>query len=117
MNIKFVEKPWGFEEIWAHTQNYVGKILTINPGNKLSLQYHEKKEETIRVLGGTLFLHHKENDSDNLSVSQLTEGCVFHVSPRTVHRFEAREEKVILVEVSTSEITDVVRLEDDFGRI
>jgi mannose-6-phosphate isomerase len=116
MDIKFVDKPWGFEEIWAHTQNYVGKILTINPGSKLSLQYHEKKEETIRVLEGTLFLHHKEGDNDKLSVKQMDKGSVFHVTPRTVHRFEAREDKVVLVEVSTSEITDVVRIEDDFGR-
>jgi len=111
----FVEKPWGSEEIWAKTENYVGKILNIHPHKKLSLQYHEKKEETIRVLDGILFLHHN-NSEGNLTISPLGPGEIFHVSPNTIHRFEARDSQVTLLEVSTTEIDDVVRVEDDFGR-
>lgn len=111
----FVEKPWGSEEIWAQTENYVGKILNIQPNKKLSLQYHIKKEETIRVLDGILFLHHNNSEGD-LTISPLSVGDVFHISPGTVHRFEARNSQVTLLEVSTIEIDDVIRIEDDFGR-
>jgi len=114
MTVKHVTKPWGSEEIWAHTPKYVGKILYINPNSKLSLQLHRQKEETIRVLSGRLFLHHEVDTV--LTVTEMVEGDTFHVPVGTVHRFEARGEPVQLLEVSTSELDDVVRLQDDYNR-
>lgn len=109
-----VEKPWGHEEIWARTSKYVGKILHINSGHRLSQQFHRYKEETIRVLSGTLLL---ETGMGADSTSQtLRQGEVFHVSPGTIHRFCAPDEDVVLLEVSTPELDDVVRLEDDYAR-
>ena len=116
MSIKYVEKPWGHEEIWAHTEKYVGKILYINPNSKLSLQYHNEKEETIRVLKGVLYLHHQVRGNQDVVVTRLVEGDVYHVPVGSIHRFEAREESVELVEVSTSQLDDVVRLQDDYKR-
>lgn len=114
MTVKHVTKPWGSEEIWAHTPRYVGKILYINPNSKLSLQLHRQKEETIRVLSGRLYLHHEVDTV--LTVTEMVEGDTFHVPVGTVHRFEARGEAVQLLEVSTSELDDVVRLQDDYNR-
>ena len=111
-----VKKPWGHEEIWACTQDYVGKILHIKKGCRLSLQYHNVKEETIKVLEGTLHLHHKLPGSDSLQVDILCVGESFHVLPKMIHRFEARDDDVTLVEVSTPHLKDVVRLNDDYGR-
>ena len=112
--VKYKQTPWGQEELWAHTEKYVGKILYINPHSKLSLQFHRHKEETIRVLSGRLFLHHEVNKE--LVVTEMVEGDTFHVPIGTVHRFEAKDESVQLVEVSTSELDDVVRLQDDYNR-
>ncbi|MBC8293616.1 MAG: cupin domain-containing protein [Proteobacteria bacterium] len=109
-----VEKPWGHEIIWAHTSDYVGKLLHINAGQALSYQYHEKKEETIYVVSGTLHLHVSGDDSPP-SVIELVEGEVFHITPGLRHRFEARQE-VDLMEVSTPFLDDVVRLDDRYGR-
>jgi mannose-6-phosphate isomerase-like protein (cupin superfamily) len=117
MSVKYITKPWGHEEIWAHTPMYVGKILWINENSKLSLQYHNEKEETIRVLRGTLYLHHEIKGTKDLTVSKLIEGDVYHVPVGTIHRFEAREEPVELIEVSTSQLDDVVRISDDYNRI
>ena len=116
MTVKYVKKPWGHEEIWAHTEKYVGKILYINPNSKLSLQYHQEKEETIRVLKGTLYLHHEVKGTKDITVTRLVEGDVYHVPVGTVHRFEAGDEAVELVEVSTPQLNDVVRLQDDYQR-
>lgn len=113
---KHIVKPWGFEEIWAHTEKYVGKILYINPNSKLSLQYHNEKEETIRVLKGTLYLHHQVKGNKEVVVTRMVEGDVYHVPVGTVHRFEAGDEAVELVEVSTSQLDDVVRIQDDYQR-
>jgi mannose-6-phosphate isomerase-like protein (cupin superfamily) len=112
--MRTVEKPWGKEEIWAETPKYVGKYLHINPGHRLSRQYHEKKEETVRVLDGELLL--EIGDGDNIVSQRLGLGEVYHVRPGTVHRFCADEVKVVIVEVSTPELDDVVRLEDDYKR-
>jgi quercetin dioxygenase-like cupin family protein len=109
-----VEKPWGHEIIWAHTGDYVGKLLHINAGQALSYQYHDKKEETIYVVSGTLHLHVSDDDSPP-SVIELVAGEVFHISPGLRHRFEARQE-VDLMEVSTPFLDDVVRLDDRYGR-
>jgi len=109
-----VEKPWGYELIWAKTDRYVGKLLHIEAGQALSYQFHRVKEETIYVLSGTLLLHVAEGDAAP-SVLKLGPGEVFHILPGLRHRFEA-EETVELLEASTPELDDVVRLEDRYGR-
>jgi len=109
-----VEKPWGHENIWAHTQKYVGKILFITKGKRLSLQYHEKKDESILVLRGRLRLE-LENADGVLEVLELEPGETRHIPTGRRHRFGAIEDTE-LVEVSTPELDDVVRLQDDFGR-
>ena len=110
----FVDKPWGHEEIWAHTDRYVGKRLYIESGKRLSRQYHEKKDETVWVMSGVLLL---EIGDDDVRAMELGPGESYHIEPGTVHRFGAAEEDVELIEVSTPELEDVVRLEDDYGRI
>ena len=110
-----VEKPWGFELIWARTDRYVGKILHLRGGEALSLQYHRIKEETIRVLSGRLKLE-IEDAGGARRASILVPGDVAHIPPGTRHRMEAIEECEIL-EVSTPELDDVVRLEDRYGRV
>ena len=116
--MKIVNKPWGWEEIWAETKDYVGKILHINEGQRLSLQLHEQKEETIKVLSGTLEVVHSDHRRDGQIISEiLQEGDVFHVEPMTIHRFCATQgTDVKIVEVSTNHLEDVVRLEDDYSR-
>lgn len=111
--MKKTKKPWGNEEVWAKTDKYVGKILVINPGERLSLKYHEKKEETIYVLEGMLQVW--TTDDDNV-YSLYGSGSTFHVTPNQVHRFGAGDEPVKLIEVSTPELEDVVRLKDDYSR-
>jgi mannose-6-phosphate isomerase len=110
-----VDKPWGHELIWAHTDRYVGKVISINPGNRLSLQYHEKKDESVFVLSGVLRLH-LENDAGELEVHDLAPGEHQRVQVGRRHRFEAVDAVVEVLEVSTPELDDVVRLSDDFGR-
>ena len=108
-----VEKPWGYEVHWAKTDRYVGKIIHINKGHALSLQYHNIKDETIYVLSGTLLF---EIDVEGrLVATEMAPGQAVHVSPRTVHRMTAIEDCDVL-EASTPELTDVVRLEDRYGR-
>lgn len=107
-----INKPWGYEIIWAKTDKYVGKILYINAGQKLSLQYHEKKTETVYVNEGVLELHLEDK------VITLHKGQTFHIEPNMIHRFACPDyaEYVELVEVSTPELDDVIRLQDDYGR-
>ena len=112
--VEKVEKPWGYEKIWAQTDEYVGKILVIDGGHRLSRQYHELKDETIYVLDGALCLEIGEGESIEKHV--LTVGDSYHVSPGTVHRFCAEHTACTIVEVSTPELNDVVRLEDDYNR-
>ena len=109
-----VEKPWGHEEIFAETENYVGKILFIRQGEALSLQYHEVKEETLRVLEGTLELV-TGTDVERLEKHQIGPETVFHIPPQTLHRMVAVTD-CLLLEVSTTQLDDVVRLEDRYGR-
>jgi quercetin dioxygenase-like cupin family protein len=109
-----VVKPWGFELIWAETERYVGKLLHIDAGRRLSLQRHSVKDESIYVLSGRLEIH-LEDDAGSVEVEALGPGEHRHVAPGRIHRFVALE-TVELMEVSTPELTDVVRLEDDFGR-
>ena len=109
-----VDKPWGYELIWAETSRYVGKLLHIDAGQALSYQYHQVKEETIFVLRGTLSLHVSQDDGPP-RVVELAAGETFHIMPGLRHRFEAKGE-VELLEASTTELDDVVRLEDRYGR-
>ena len=109
-----VDKPWGHELIWAHTDRYVGKILHIAAGEALSLQYHRQKDETLYVLSGSLELTLGERE-DALTTEVLEPGECVHVWPGRVHRLAARTDCDIL-EVSTPEIDDVVRLADRYGR-
>ena len=109
-----VAKPWGHELIWAHTDRYVGKVLVIETGKRLSLQRHEIKDEAIYVLSGRLQLQ-LEDDGGEVRVEELGPGEFRRVPTGRIHRYEAIE-RVELIEVSTPELDDVVRLEDDFGR-
>jgi mannose-6-phosphate isomerase len=110
---RIVEKPWGHEIIWAHTERYVGKVLHINKGESLSYQYHVVKDETIRLLTGVL-----EMDVELAGERQklrLAPGECLHIVPGMKHRMTAIEDCDVL-EVSTPELDDVVRLEDRYGR-
>lgn len=109
-----VEKPWGYELHWAKTDRYVGKILHVNAGHALSLQYHKQKDETIYLYAGRL-LYEIEIDGQ-LTRREMRPGDSIHVSPKTVHRMTAIDDCDVL-EVSTPELDDVVRLEDRYGRI
>ena len=109
-----VAKPWGREIIWAETDRYAGKIIEIEAGRRLSLQYHDVKDEWIRVLSGRLVLA-LENDAGDLLEVTLGPGEGAHVPPRRRHRFTAVE-RTELIEVSSPELADVIRLADDFGR-
>jgi mannose-6-phosphate isomerase len=109
-----VDKPWGHELIWAHTDRYVGKILVIETGQRLSLQRHEIKDESILVLSGRLRLY-LEDDEGTVRAEELDAGASRRVETGRIHRYEAIE-RCELIEVSTPELDDVIRLEDDFGR-
>ncbi len=109
-----IDKPWGHELIWAHTDRYVGKILVIEAGRRLSLQRHEVKDESILVASGRLLLT-LEDETGNVIVEELGPGDHRRVPTGRIHRYEALE-RCELIEVSTPELDDVVRLEDDFGR-
>lgn len=108
-----ISKPWGYELLWAHTDRYVGKVLHVNRGEILSLQYHEMKDETLFVVRGKVLLSLKKGEEAAELV--LEEGDAFHVPPGMIHRLEALEDSDV-AEVSTPELSDVVRLEDRYGR-
>ena len=112
--VKKVEKPWGYELIWAHTERYVGKILHIRKGESLSYQYHRVKDETIYLLHGLMEL--EIGDEKGREKQQLELGASVHIAPGTRHRMTALEDCDIL-EVSTPELEDIVRLEDRYGRV
>jgi mannose-6-phosphate isomerase len=109
-----VPKPWGHELIWALTDRYCGKVLVIETGKRLSLQRHVEKDESILVMSGRLLLR-LEDAGGNIREEVLGPGEHRRVEAGRIHRYEAIE-RVELVEVSTPELDDVVRLEDDFGR-
>jgi mannose-6-phosphate isomerase len=109
-----VEKPWGHELIWARTDRYVGKILHINQGQALSLQYHQQKDETVHVLTGRMRFQ-TGADGEALRDRVLGPGESFHITPLLRHRMIAETDCDIL-EASTPELDDVVRLEDRYGR-
>ena len=109
-----VEKPWGHELIWAHTERYVGKILHIKAGHALSLQYHLRKDETVHVLTGRMKFQ-TGSEGQPLGETVLGPGESFHITPLLRHRMIAETDCDIL-EASTPELDDVVRLEDVYGR-
>ncbi|MCP3979965.1 MAG: cupin domain-containing protein [bacterium] len=108
-----VDKPWGYELRFVCTDRYAGKLLFIKAGSQLSLQYHNQKDEAFLVHEGTLELVLGQGDDQR--VETLGPGESRHITPGTVHRFRAVSD-VTMFEVSTPELDDVVRLEDDFGR-
>jgi len=110
-----VEKPWGHEEIWAETDSYVGKMLHITAGHRLSLQHHQVKDETIRMLSGIMSLE-LENSEGEIQTLTMEPGMTAHIAPFRKHRMKA-ETDVVLIEVSTPELDDVVRHQDDYGRL
>lgn len=114
MTVRRIEKPWGEELLFAHTSAYAGKLLNIRKGESLSLQYHERKDETIYVQSGSIRL--TLGRDGRLKTRTLSPGDVCHIPPLTHHRMEALEDTT-LFEVSTPELEDVVRLEDRYGRV
>jgi mannose-6-phosphate isomerase len=108
-----VDKPWGHEIVWAETDRYVGKVLHIAKGQRLSRQYHNKKDETFLVQSGHMDL--EIGQGSELRVLRMGPGDSFHCAPGTVHRMVAASD-VDVIEVSTPELDDVVRLEDAYGR-
>ena len=109
-----VEKPWGYEEIWAETDKYVGKRMLIRAGQRMSLQYHKVKEETIYVISGILLIW-ESKDEEQITI--LNPGEAYHVKPNSIHRFGAElSGDTVIMEVSTPELDDVVRLSDDYKR-
>jgi mannose-6-phosphate isomerase len=109
-----VEKPWGYEILWAHTEHYVGKILHIEPGHLLSLQYHEKKHESIYVLRGRMIFRYRDERGE-LQEREMIAGEAQQVPTGLVHQFEAIERTDVL-EASTPHLDDVIRLKDKYGR-
>lgn len=113
---KRVDKPWGHEVWWAHTDRYVGKLLHVKAGESLSLQYHNVKDETIMVLSGTLLFEvGPAGGEGELRRVEMKPSDVYHITPGTRHRMTGVTD-CDLVEVSTPELDDVVRLEDRYGR-
>lgn len=112
--IQIKDKPWGREIWFANLAGYAGKILEVKKGSRLSLQYHEKKTETQYLASGKVKLT-IGTDKNNLTDLVLNPGDKYDIFPYTIHRIEAIEDSSIF-EVSTSELEDVVRLADDFGR-
>jgi mannose-6-phosphate isomerase len=113
-SIRRVDKPWGYELIFAHTDRYVGKILHVDAGHALSLQYHEKKDETLFLKEGEVELQVEEN-GEMVSVT-LRGGDSYRISPFTRHRMVAGASGCDIIEVSSPELDDVIRLEDRYGR-
>ena len=111
---KRIEKPWGYELLIALTDQYAGKILHVSAGHALSLQYHRQKDETIYLHRGEALLH-TQNGDGVLSQLHIKPGESFHLPPGTVHRLEAVAD-CDFFEVSTTQLDDVVRLEDRYGR-
>ncbi len=113
--VEKVDKPWGYELIFAHTDRYAGKILHVDAGQALSLQYHEKKDETLFLLEGEYQLVVEEKGE--LVERRIVAGDSYHIPVGTRHRMVAGPDGCDILEVSTPELDDVVRLEDRYGRV
>jgi mannose-6-phosphate isomerase-like protein (cupin superfamily) len=114
-DVVVVPKPWGHEIIWARTDRYAGKILHIKAGHALSVQYHNRKDETVYLLSGELIYWVKLDGDEELRDMQLRVGEAFRITPGTVHYMEAVTDCDVL-EASTPELDDVVRIQDRYGR-
>jgi mannose-6-phosphate isomerase len=110
-----VDKPWGYELIWALTDAYCGKVLFVRAGEALSLQFHREKDESWYVLEGRAEVELAAPGEKTMSTEVVTPGAAFRITPGTVHRIRALDDTLIL-EVSTPHLDDVVRLEDAYGR-
>jgi quercetin dioxygenase-like cupin family protein len=110
-----VEKPWGHELIWAHTDRYVGKVLHVKAGHVLSIQYHEHKDETMHVLSGAVILRLWSDAEAEPTERTMRPGESVHLVPYTIHSIEALEDSDVL-EASTPELDDVIRIKDRYGR-
>ena len=115
MQMLKTDKPWGYELLWAHTADYVGKVLHIRKGHKLSLQYHERKEETMMLYSGRMLLV-LEDDAGVLRDIHVAAGESYHIPVGRKHRMVALDEDCEVFEVSTNHLDDVVRIEDSYGR-
>jgi mannose-6-phosphate isomerase-like protein (cupin superfamily) len=113
---KRVEKPWGHEIWWAQADRYVGKVLHVKAGHRLSLQFHERKDETVHLWSGEMILVLDEGDGRGLVEHRMAPGQSYRIRPGTRHRMVAVSDCDIL-EASTPEVDDVVRLEDAYGRV
>lgn len=113
VDVRTVPKPWGHETIWAHSERYVGKVLHIKAGQALSVQYHNVKDETVHLLTGELV--YRVQLGEELQDMHLVAGESFRITPHTIHQMEAITDCDVL-EVSTPELDDVVRLSDRYGR-
>ena len=113
--MRHVAKPWGHETIWAHTDRYVGKILHVKAGEKLSIQYHEKKDETVYLLRGQMKYWVQLPGELALRDQLLVAGQSFRITPLTIHAIEAVTD-IDVLEASTPELDDVVRIQDRYGR-
>ena len=110
-----VEKPWGYELIWAKTDDYAGKVLFVRAGESLSLQFHKEKDESWYVLGGRAEIELGDVGQAVTTTEVVAAGAAFRFPPGTVHRVRAVDDTTIL-EVSTPQLDDIVRLEDEYGR-
>jgi mannose-6-phosphate isomerase len=110
-----VDKPWGYELIWAVSEAYVGKLLSVSAGHELSLQFHREKDESWYILGGRAEVELAGAGKKASATEVVAPGAAFRIRPGTVHRVRALEDTVILA-VSTPHLSDVVRLEDAYGR-
>ena len=110
-----VEKPWGYELIWAVAEEYVGKLLFVNAGHRLSLQFHRQKDESWYLLEGRAELEFAAAGQTTTTTEVVTPGAAFRIRPGTVHRIRALDDTLML-EVSTPHLDDVVRLDDEYGR-
>jgi mannose-6-phosphate isomerase len=114
VDVKRVDKPWGWELLYALTDHYCGKVIFIRGGEELSLQFHREKDETIYVQSGRVEFQIGDPGKP-VDTEVVSPGRAFHLQPGTVHRLRALEDTVVL-EVSTPELDDIVRLEDRYGR-
>ena len=113
--VRRVDKPWGYEIIWALTERYCGKVLHINAGQALSVQYHVRKDETVYLLAGEMKYWVKLDGEEELRDMRLRVGDAFRITPGTVHYMEAVTDCDVL-EASTPDLDDVVRIKDRYGR-
>lgn len=116
-----IDKPWGYEIIWAKTDKYVGKILFIKSGESLSLQHHDIKEETIMVIEGKVSVRIMDSFQDSTPENErfvlLEDYQTLHIPPKMIHQFSSVDGDAKIIEVSTSELDDIVRHQDRYGRI